>query len=304
MNKWKSGIPVLLQLVYDTRNVTEGVGIFVGNNAEYAVARAAATAFSSFPALPREVLDKIIECIESFKPLEPQYHMPDSGVPYQLLLSIGNQRDRAVADLFLRRLWDDWYVQGHKDSGYPLRTASAFGLVCQLHHSPELARELDPAKILKGAEHDDNRFAGFCLIAAALMGARTEESLKVMASSPTFSEDRALLLGAVLPEESIVWETLRAKFPGCALLKNFLDWAKLHKDADSHAGDAFLADNPDIQAWLTHVQQPGGVFPQLRIWLNHFFAKPFGHLIKTDNAFEAHLPKGIPLLKIVQPRRN
>jgi hypothetical protein len=304
MNKWSSGIPVLLKLMYDTRNVTEGVGLFIGNNAEFAVARAAATAFSPFPSLSKEVLDKIIECIEKFKPLKPQYHMPDSGVPYQLLLSIGNQRDISVADLFLRRLWDDWYVQGYKNSGYPLRIASAFGLVCQLVHSPHLARELDPEKVLKGAEHDDDRFAGFCLITAALMGARTEERLKVMASSPTFSEDRALLLGAVLSEESIVWETLRTKFPGCALLKKFLDWAGLHKDADTRAADAFLASNLDIQAWFTRVQQSGGVFPQLRIWLNHLFAKPFGHLIKTDDALESHLPEGIPLLKIVQPRRN
>lgn len=64
-------------------------------------------------------------------------------------------------------LADDWYVEGDKYSGYPLRYAAAWGLHRQLNDFPERASLLDLEPLIAAAKHDDGRLAGPSLILLA-----------------------------------------------------------------------------------------------------------------------------------------
>jgi len=293
---WREGEPILTHLIYDMRDASDSGG-FRFSMPNYHVARAAAIALRELSPLSPDAVREIIACIENYRPSEKRYRMPDIGVPYQLLFTLGYESHAEIPDLFLRRLHDDWYVEGTEQSGYALRFAAAWGLVIQLSQTPELRTQIDPAVLVEGARHSDDRLAGPCLMALGMLGNRAYEQLVTLAATPQFTRECALIVAMALPKAAnAAWDAIAGSLPPASPQQRFLTWASQNTTASAEVADQFLSEDAEVAAWLVRIQKRDGIFPELRYVLHQRFAAPFGAKLQYDDLFLRHLPKSIPVL--------
>jgi hypothetical protein len=294
---WLDGAPVLAQLIHDTRDADQSPGMFRYGTPDYHVARTAAMALREVGKLDRTIVGQIIARIKGFRQSGKGFRDPDIGVPYELLLTLGNQEHEDIPGLCLRHIRDDWYVEGVKQSGYPIRYAAAWCLFAQLSRSAEQAAKIDPAVLVDGAGHSDGRLAGPCLMAIALCGDRAFGQVNALTASPTFTRARALIMAATLPTTAtathgLLNRTLTADLPE----SHFLEWAEAHGGASSETAEEFLAAEPAVAAWLDSIQAPDDVLPELRYALHVHFGSTFGDRLESSEVFPRHLPTSIPVL--------
>jgi hypothetical protein len=295
--RWSEGEPVLVRLLRDTRDASDGSG-YRFNMPNYHVARAAAVALKDLSPLSSETIQDIITCVEGFRPSQKR-DKADIGVPYELLLALAKERHGKIPDLYLRRLSDSWYVEGAEQSGYPLRFAAAWGLVVQLSHTPTLCTQIDPAVFVDGAGHTDDRIAGPCLVALGMLGNRAYEQLVTLTAATQFTRECALIVATALPRTAeAARKALADTLPPDSPQERFLAWANQNTTAPPEAAERFLAEYPEVAAWVERIQAREGIFPELRCALHMRFAKPFGVKLQYDDLLPRHLPKSIPVLTI------
>jgi hypothetical protein len=294
--RWSEGVPALVRLLRDTRDASDGNG-YRFNMPNYHVARTAAMALKDLSPLSPETIQDILTFVEDFRSVQKRHDRADIGVPYQLLLTLAKERHEEIPKLYLRRLRDPWYVEGMEQSGYPLRFAAAWGLVVQLSDIPTLLAQIDPAAFAEGAGHSDERLAGPCLMALGLLGNRAFAQLMMLASSPNFTPECALIVATALPAAAkAARDAVAAALPLDSPQQRFLAWAEQNTAASLEEAEIFLAENPEVSAWMDRIQAKDGIFPALRCALHVRFAKAFGPKLQYDDLFSRHLPKSIPIL--------
>jgi hypothetical protein len=295
-HRWPEGESVLAQLIYDTRDASDGGG-FRFSMPNYHVARAAAIALRELSPLSPDAVREIIACIENYRPSEKRYRMPDIGLPYQLLFTLAYESHAEILDLYLRRLHDDWYVEGMEQSGYPLRFAAAWGLVIQLSQTPALRTQINPAVLLEGASHSDDRLAGPCLMALGMLGNRAYEQLVTLAANSQFTRECALIVATALPKAATAArDAIAGVLPPDSPQQRFLTWASQNATASAEVAEQFLSEDSEVAAWLVRIQKRDGIFPELRCALHQRFAAPFGAKLQYNDLLLRHLPKSIPVL--------
>jgi len=214
-----------------------------------------------------------------------------------LLLGLSHQQQPAITQLYLRLLNDDWFVEGADQSGYPLRFAAAWGLVAQISGWPDLREQIDPAVFVEGASHTDARLAGSCLMALGMFGDKAYEQLIAVGASTAFTPERALIVATALPEDAAAArKVIENALPAQSPQGRFWEWAEQNATASPADAGRFLSENADVAVWMDGIQSNHDIFPELRFALKQKFATLFGDQLKSDDLFQRHRPKSIPIL--------
>jgi hypothetical protein len=293
---WRQGESVLMRLIHDTRDFSEATG-FRFATPEFRVARAAAQALHRLSPLAPETVQSIIEFIESYRPPENHHATDDIGVPYELLFTFAYEKHPAIPGLCVSKLHDGWFAEGVEQFGYPLRFAAAWALVIQLSHTPALGVQIDPAALHDGAAHSDDRLAGPCLMALAMLGDRAAEQIVALAAGPEFTRDRALIVASALPAPATAARgILAAVLPADSVEQQFLTWAIQNGTAAPEEGERFLDEHSNVRTWLESIQPTEGILPELRRALHQRFGAMFGAKLKYNDLLPRHLPKSIPIM--------
>jgi hypothetical protein len=293
---WPEGEPVLIKLLNDTRDASEG-GWTRFSMPNHHVARAAASAIGRFKSLSANAVGDIIHFIDTYRPDGERHARQDISVPYHLLIALAAQPEIGVMGLFLRRLKDKWFVEGTEQSGYPLRFAAAWGAVVQISERRDLREGIDPGVFVDGATHTDDRLAGPCLMVLGMFGNSAYREIITVSASGEFTPERALIIATTLPAEAdsaraVIEKALAPDSPQ----RRFFEWAERNASASREVGERYLSENGDVAAWLNEIQSNEGIFPELRFALAQRFDAPLGHKLESDGLSARHLPKAIPIL--------
>jgi hypothetical protein len=270
---WPEGQQTLVKLLRDRRDKNPSPGIFVGSRPDFHVARAAADAMTKFTSLDRKTITGGLEFLKQ-REVNRWYPRDDVEVHRGVMIALSRHNDERLVPTFLPMLADDWYVEGDKYSGYPLRYAAAWGLHRQLNDYPERASLLDLEPLIAAAKHDDGRLAGPCLILLAGIAHSAPEPLLQVCGAPTMTPARALLALANLPDEATavvttLRECLGADHPALALL------AMSEMPTTVEKWDEWLAENPRFAAWGKTISgDHDQINPALRWSLGSRFPSP------------------------------
>lgn len=293
---WPEGEPALIKLLNDTRDASEG-GWTRFSMPNHHVARAAASAIGRFKSLSANAVGDVIHFIDTYRPDGERHARQDISVPYHLLIALAAQPEIGVMDLYLRRLKDEWFVDGTEQSGYPLRFAAAWGAVVQISERPNLRERIDPAVFAAGAAHTEDRLAGPCLMVLGMFGNSAYREIVTISASAEFTPERAMIIASALPADAesaraVIEKALAPESPQ----RRFLEWAEQNASASRDVAERYLSENADVAAWLNEIQSDEGIFPELRFALAQRFDTPFGDKLKSDGLFARHLPKAMPIL--------
>ncbi len=177
MQQWRDGVPVLVQLLGDTRDYARHPERNRREEPEFKVARAACEALTAFDSIPTDVVNHVVDMVrrgpEASKDIE---------LHAQLIKLIATADHSDIWSLLERVLQDDRIVGDEGENLYPVRYAAAWGLIDRLQARMTEWEDAPWTALEAAADHLDPQLAAPALIAIGLG----------LAASPTSSRLDAL----------------------------------------------------------------------------------------------------------------
>ncbi|NIE63111.1 hypothetical protein [Burkholderia sp. Ax-1719] len=182
--QWSDAFDTLFTLLRDTRDFARHPEIQHRSEAQFQVAREAASALAQLQPLPSTVLHGVIEFLNSNTGPEI-----DVAVHTALLGLLTKPENREIWPALERALKDDHVVGGADENLYPIRYEAAWTVVRRLVAYPDQIDDVPWAAVEGAAIHFDSQLAAPALIAIGLRlmtncGATTLQALRGENASP------------------------------------------------------------------------------------------------------------------------
>jgi len=145
-------------------------------------------------------------------------------------------------------------MEGHKNQGFPIRCAAAWGVVRQIYENRSLSQGLDITTLAEYAAHSDGRLAGPCLLSLGMVGARAVPCLEKLRQGGTLTIERSLLflLGNRITgaTDKITEELIPPDYPGNTLFRKPYRLKKIRKFLSSLEGKEDIRPTLRCAAYL------------------------------------------------------
>lgn len=258
--QWPEGKRRLFSMIRDRQNAdSDAMTVYAAP--VYRVARVAAQALFEFGHLDVDEVDELIRFINQGKAASD-----DIEVHRNVIRLLQKTPSEKAVQTLVTQLGSMWRMEGTKNSGYPLRYASAYGLAAAFSRdAPGTDADSALEALTLAAQHSDERLAAPALMALGLGGNRGATYFATLLHHEETTHARGVLFVASYARktdempEAALFDTL-TRAPGWSSIA----FALKHPSASNTEWEAFIDAHDDERIFVEALSVPSQTHAALR----------------------------------------